>query len=121
MTRVLIPEVSAQVLEISALSPGVYARLLDLKPYFSITMSTKPHPTILTERGMQIAERRIPAIAAKAGHDAYWNTLRHTGAVTVKTASGQVVERKLDGSVTVLMNLPVGKRVKPGTVLKRVR
>ncbi|WP_244146380.1 hypothetical protein [Comamonas antarctica] len=84
-------------------------------------MSSKPQPTILTERGMQIAERRIPAIAAKAGHDAYWNTLRHTGAVTVKTASGQVVERKLDGSVTVLMNLPIGKRVKPGTILKRVK
>ena len=77
--------------------------------------------TTLTERGMQIAEKRIPAIAAKAGHDAYWATLRRTGAVTVKTANGQVVERRRDGSVTVIMDLPVGKRVKPGTVLKRVK
>lgn len=75
----------------------------------------------LTERGMQIAEKRIPAIAAKAGHDAYRATLLRTGAVTVKTANGQVVERKLDGSVTVIMALPVGKRVKRGTVLKRVK
>lgn len=75
----------------------------------------------LTERGMQIAERRIPQLAAKAGHDAYWATLKHTGTVTVKTASGQVVERKSDGSVTVLKDLPTGKRVKLGTVLRRVK
>jgi protein PhnA len=41
--------------------------------------------------------------------------------VTVKTANGQMVERKLDGSVTVIKALPVGKRVKPGTILKRVK
>ena len=75
----------------------------------------------MTERGMQIAERRIPELAAKAGHDAYWASLRQTGAVTVKTARGQVVERKSDGSVTVIKDLPVGKRVKPGTILKRVK
>ena len=68
---------------------------------------------------MQIAERRIPEIAAKAGHAAYWTTLWRTGAVTVKAASGQVVERKRDGSVKVIKDLPVGKRVKPGTILKR--
>jgi protein PhnA len=70
---------------------------------------------------MQIAERRIPELAAKAGHDAYRATLKQTGAVIVKTSSGQVVKRKLDGSVTVIKDLPVGKRVKPGTVLKRVK
>lgn len=84
-------------------------------------MSSNTNRTIPTERGMQIAERRIPTIAAKAGHDAYWATLRHTGAVTVKTADGQIVERKRDGSVTVIKNLPVGKRVKPGTILRRVK
>lgn len=84
-------------------------------------MSTKVHQTILTERGMQIAERRIPTMAAKAGHDAYWTTLRDTGAVTVKTANGQVVERMLDGSVTVIKNMAIGKRVKPGTILRRVK
>lgn len=84
-------------------------------------MSSRTSRTPMTERGMQIAERRIPELAAKAGHEAYWNTLRHTGAVTVKTASGQIVERKRDGSVTVIKDLPVGKRVKPGTVLKRVK
>lgn len=70
---------------------------------------------------MQIAERRIPELAAKAGHDAYWATLRQTGAVTVKMNNGQMVERKRDGSVTVIKMLPVGKRVKPGTVLKRIK
>jgi len=84
-------------------------------------MSTRTSRTPLTERGMQIAERRIPELAAKAGHDAYWASLRQTGAVTVKTARGQVVERKSDGSVTVIKDLPVGKRVKPGTILKRVK
>ena len=83
-------------------------------------MSSNTHRTIRTERGMQIAERRIPAIAAKAGHDAYRTTLMETGAVTIKTANGQIVERKRDGSVTVIKSLAVGKRVKPGTVLKRV-
>ncbi|MEJ2801680.1 hypothetical protein WAE61_07355 [Comamonadaceae bacterium PP-2] len=84
-------------------------------------MSSNTIRTIPTERGMLIAERRIPAIAAKAGHDAYLNTLRHTGAVTVKIANGQVVERKSDGSVTVIKSLPIGKRVKPGTILKRIK
>ncbi|MBS7779926.1 hypothetical protein KHY18_18130 [Acidovorax sp. CCYZU-2555] len=70
---------------------------------------------------MQIAERRIPAMAAKAGHDAYRTALKHTGAVTLKTARGQIVERRLDGSETFIMNVPLGKRVKPGTILKRVK
>lgn len=84
-------------------------------------MSSRISRTTLTERGMQIAERRIPGLVAKAGHEAYWTTQRHTGAVTVKTANGQVVERKRDGSFTVIKDLPVGKRVKPGTILKRVK
>lgn len=70
---------------------------------------------------MRIAERRIPQLAAKAGHRAYWAALKSTGAVMVKTSKGQVVERKRDGSVTVIKALPMGKRVKPGTVLKRVK
>lgn len=84
-------------------------------------MSSRTSRTSLTERGMQIAERRIPELAAKAGHDAYWTTLRDTGAVTVKNAVGQIVERKRDGSFKVIKDLPVGKRVKPGTILKRVK
>ncbi|MCE4558013.1 hypothetical protein [Pelomonas cellulosilytica] len=84
-------------------------------------MSSRPDRNSLTERGMRIAERRIPELAARAGHEAYRAALRRTGAVTVKTANGQVVERKLDGSVTVIKVLPVGKRVKPGTILKRVK
>ncbi|SDO49891.1 hypothetical protein SAMN04489708_10152 [Paracidovorax cattleyae] len=101
---------------------GFQATLIDLQrrvlPYFP--MSSHTQRTIPTERGMQIAERRIPEMAAKAGHEAYRAALRSTGAATVKTASGQVVERRSDGSVTVIKDLPVGKRVKPGTVLKRV-
>jgi hypothetical protein len=84
-------------------------------------MSAKTNRTIPTERGMQIAGRQIPTVAAKAGHDAYKNTLKYTGAVTIKMASGLVVQRKLDGGVTVIKSLPVGKRVKPGTVLTRVK
>lgn len=75
----------------------------------------------LTERGMQIAERRIPALAAKAGHEAYRTALQQTGAVTIKTSKGEVVKRELDGRVTVIKSLPVGKRVQPGTVLRRVK
>jgi hypothetical protein len=84
-------------------------------------MSTRNRRSALTERGMQIAEQRIPQLAAKAGHAAYRTALEQTGAVTVKTSSGQMVERKLDGSFTVIKDLPMGKRVKPGTVLKRVK
>jgi hypothetical protein len=84
--------------------------------------SSRSHAsTPLTEQGMLRAERRIPELAAKAGFDAYRMALRKTGGVTVKTSTGQVVERKRDGSVTVIMSLPIGKRVKPGTILKRVR
>lgn len=84
-------------------------------------MATPTRRNTLTERGMQIAERRIPQLAAKAGHDAYLTTLKQTGAVTVKTSNGQLVERKRDGSFTVIKDLPLGKRVKPGTVLRRVK
>ncbi|MGF6524817.1 hypothetical protein [Variovorax sp. PvP013] len=84
-------------------------------------MATPTSRNTLTERGMQIAERRIPRLAAKAGHEAYRTTLERTGAVTVKTSNGQLVERKRDGSITVLKDLPLGKRVKPGTVLRRVK
>jgi protein PhnA len=44
-------------------------------------MASNTSRITLTERGMQIAERRIPEIAAKAGHEAYLAALKHTGAV----------------------------------------
>ena len=84
-------------------------------------MATQTSQNTLTERGMQIAERRIPGLAAKAGHDAYRATLKQTGAVTLKTSNGQLIERKRDGTFTVIKDLPLGKRVKPGTVLKRAK
>ena len=70
---------------------------------------------------MQIAERRFPKLAAKSGHEAYKTTLNQTGAVVVKTSSGQMVERRADGTSTVIKHLPLGKRVKPGAILKRVK
>ncbi|CAG0964723.1 hypothetical protein PLCT2_00967 [Planctomycetaceae bacterium] len=70
---------------------------------------------------MQIAERRFPELAAKSGHEAYKTTLSLTGAVVVKTSQGQVVERRSDGTFTVIKHLSVGKRVKPGAVLKRAK
>jgi hypothetical protein len=70
---------------------------------------------------MQIAERRFPELAAKSGHEAYKTTLSLTGAVVVKSSQGQVVERRSDGTSTVIKHLSVGKRVKPGAVLKRVK
>jgi hypothetical protein len=70
---------------------------------------------------MKIAEKRIPELAAKSGHEAYKNTLSRTGAVVVKTSQGQMVERHSDGTVIVIKRLPMGKRVKPGAVLKRVK
>lgn len=75
----------------------------------------------LTEHAMQIAECRVPELAAKSGHAAYKTTLQRTGAVVVKTSSGQMVERRADGTSIVLKQLPMGKRVKSGTVLKRVQ
>jgi len=84
-------------------------------------MPSRPRPITLTERGMQIVERRIPALAAKAGHKAYRTAIQQTGAVVVKTSTGQIVKRERDGRTTVIKSLPVGKRVKPGTVLRRTK
>ena len=70
---------------------------------------------------MTIAEMSFPELAAKSGHEAYKATLVQTGAVVVKTSQGQVVERRSDGTVKVIKNLPIGKRVKPGAVLKRAK
>ena len=75
----------------------------------------------LSERAMQIAERRFPEIAARSGHEAYKIALSRTGAVVVKTSQGQIVERRSDGTFTVIKNLSAGKRVKPGAVFKRVK
>ena len=75
----------------------------------------------LSERAMQIAERRFPELAAKSGHKAYKTTLSETGAVVVKTSQCQIVERRSDGTFTVLKHQSVGQRVKPGAVLKRAK
>jgi hypothetical protein len=83
-------------------------------------MSSRPR-RILTERAMQMAERRFPELAARSGHEAYKATLSITGGVVVKTSQGQMVERRSDGTSTVLKSLSVGKRIKPGIVLKRAK
>lgn len=75
----------------------------------------------MTERGMTRAERRIPELAAKAGRNAYRLTLERTGAVIVKTSNGELVKRSSDGTSIVIKVLSNGKRVKPGTILKRVK
>ncbi len=75
----------------------------------------------LSERAMQIAERRFPELAVKSGREAYKTTLTRTGAVVVKTSQGQIVERRSDGTSTILKSLAIGKRVKPGVILKRVK
>lgn len=75
----------------------------------------------LSEHAMQMAERSFPKLAAKSGHEAYKATLHSTGAVVVKTSQDQMVERRSDGSFTVIKDLPAGKRVKPGVILKRVK
>lgn len=70
---------------------------------------------------MTIAEMSFPKLAAKSGHLAYKTTLNQTGAVVVKTSQGQMVERRSDGTFTVIKHLSMGKRVKPGVVLKRAK
>jgi len=82
-------------------------------------MSRRSPP--LTEAAMQAAERRIPELAAKSGYAAYKQALAQTGAVMVKTSKGVLVERKADGSFTVIKSLPPGKRVKVGLVLERAK
>jgi protein PhnA len=68
---------------------------------------------------MRQAELRIPALAAKAGYEAYKMSLKLTGAAVVKTSRGQIVERHADGSSVVIKTVSRGKLVKPGTVLRR--
>ena len=81
-----------------------------------MTSTTRPP---LSERAMQIAERSFPAHAATSGRKAYLATLKLTGAVVVKTSRGRIVERRSDGSSVLIKEMPLGKRVKPGLVLKR--
>jgi hypothetical protein len=75
----------------------------------------------LTEAAMQAAERRIPELAAKSGRAAYKLALAKTGAVVVKTSRDTLVERKADGTSTLIKALRPGKRVKVGLVLKRAK
>lgn len=75
----------------------------------------------ISERAMTTAEKRFPQLAAKSGREAYKTTLSRTGGVVVKTSQGVLVERRSDGTSTVIKHLPVGKRVKSGAVLKRVK
>jgi hypothetical protein len=70
---------------------------------------------------MRQAERRIPELAAQAGQKAFRASLELTGAAVVKTSRGQIVERRLDGSVVVLQTISRGLRVMPGTVLRRAK
>jgi protein PhnA len=77
------------------------------------------HSPSLTEAAMLAAERRFPELAAKSGRAAYKLALAKTGGVVVKTAKGALVERKADGTTTVIKSLRPGKRVKVGLVLKR--
>lgn len=83
-------------------------------------MTSRTSPPI-SERAMKIAERRFPQLAAKSGREAYRITLIQTGGVVVKTSRGEIVERRLDGTFTVLKHVSVGKRVKSGAILKRVK
>jgi len=87
---------------------------------FGLFMSSRTSPP-LSENAMQIAERSFPRLAAKSGHEAYKTTLNRTGGVVVKTSQGQMVERRSDGTSTVIKDLPIGKRVKSGVILKRVK
>lgn len=75
----------------------------------------------LTEAAMLAAERRFPELAAKSGRAAYKQALAKTGAVLVKTSKGMLVERKVDGTSTVIKALRPAKRVKVGLVLKRAK
>lgn len=75
----------------------------------------------LSEHEMQIAEQSFPELAAKSGHEAYKTTLSRTGAVVVKTCKGQLVQRRSDGTFTVIKQLAVGKRVKRGDILRRAK
>lgn len=83
-----------------------------------MTSFTRPP---LSERAMQIAERNFPKHAAKSGHKAYQATLKLTGAAVVKTSQGIIVERRSDGTSIFIKQMPVGKRVKSGVTLKRVK
>jgi hypothetical protein len=64
----------------------------------------RPKP-LITAAAMLAAERRIPELAAKAGHAAYKLALKNTGAVVVKTNKGTLVERKADGTSKVIKPL----------------
>lgn len=70
---------------------------------------------------MRSGENQIPDLAAKSGRAAYKRALVGTGGAVVKTSKGELVERRLDGSLKVLKALKPGKRVKPGLVLKRAK
>jgi protein PhnA len=70
---------------------------------------------------MQAGEDLIPELAAEAGRAAHRRALIMTGRVVMKSASGQLVERRADGQVLVIKPLPAETQVEPGLVLKRTK
>lgn len=88
------------------------------------TRGVGPQPGQARLRGLpsvRQAECQIPELAAQARHKAYRASLELTGAAVVKTSRGQIVERRLAGSVVVLKTVSQGLRMKPGSALRRVK
>lgn len=75
--------------------------------------------TLLDEAAMQAAESMIPRLATQAGRAAHQRALNETGRVVMKSADGQLVEQRSDGTVTVLKTLPASTPVQKGAVLTR--
>ena len=95
-------------------------------PYHRVDFATEVAREVANDQMTAVMSIEIsdkdPGRLAQQLNQAVNDALRKAAAFsTVKTSSGQVVKRELDGRVTVIKSLPVGKRVQPGTVLRRVK
>ncbi len=78
-------------------------------------------PPPITEESMQRADASIPRLAAEAGRAAYERAMSRVGLVVMKSANGQLVERRRNGTAVVIKTLPTSTPAKVGLVLKRAR
>lgn len=72
----------------------------------------------IDELEMRRAEERIPELAAKAGRKAHQRALQIRGKLTMVLGSN-LVEKRLDGTITVLRPIDEPVKGQAGQVLRR--
>jgi protein PhnA len=73
---------------------------------------------LMDEMDMRREEERIPELAAKAGRAAHERAMQLRGKLTMVVGEN-LVEKRSDGTITVLKHIGEPAKSKPGLVLRR--